>query len=65
MVSDVNILAPTITLAVGIVIGYSCRSFIAIEEKKALDEAEEAYTTLLNRIRSQAASKIAKVEKAL
>lgn len=68
IISDVNLLAPTITLAVGIALGYAFRGLIAREERAAYDELMKFNDTLLARERSTAESvtkKMLQVEKAL
>lgn len=61
MVSDISIVAASIALAVGIVLGYEFRELIAREEKKALAEAENAYQKLLDGIRAKARSAVTKL----
>lgn len=76
IISDVNLLAPTITLAVGIALGYAFRGLIAREEQAVLKSTvallRDAYgdaVTSVGRLRYQidnhAASVVAQVEKAL
>lgn len=50
--SDINLLVPTITLAVGVVLGYSFRGLIAREERAELVRLQGYYDDLANRIRS-------------
>lgn len=61
MLSDINILAPTITLAAGVALGYSFRALIAREEIKFYEALEQEYLKLISAIRSKAK----KVEQAL
>lgn len=76
IISDVNLLAPTITLAAGIALGYAFRGLIAREEQAALKSLvahlQDAYgdaVTSIGRLRqqvdTQASNVVAKVEKAL
>lgn len=54
MFSDINILTPTITLAVGVVLGYAFRGLIAREEIKFYEALEQEYLKLISAIRSKA-----------
>lgn len=55
IISDVNLLAPAITLAVGIALGYRFRGLIAREEqdllKSTITHLQDAYVEARGRLR--------------
>lgn len=62
IVSDINLLTPIVTLAVGIALGYGFRGLIAREERATYVEMEKFNNALLTKLKQIATSKLSRVE---